>query len=329
MEKPAMILITGAAGFIGSCLLQYMNEQGIENIILVDKFTDAVKEKNWKQKKYKHLVDRELLLEWLDENKPNISFVIHLGARTNIADADHALLQELNTEYSEDIWNYCTAFNIPLIYASAAATYGNGELGYDDDDTMLCDLKPQNAYGTSKNEFDKWAVRQLNMPPAWAGLKLFNVYGPNEYHKKHASSEILNAWKRAEKNGSVKLSESDKGELKEGTGQRDFVYVKDVVKVIQWMFNAMTGHNWTSQKNGIYNVATGKAHSFNDVARAVFAALDKQAGITNTEVSPAQGDPYEVSIVKLKHAGYNAPFTSLEDGVEDYVKNYLTSGKYY
>src|SRR6478736_5824635 len=209
MEKQPAILITGAAGFIGSCLVQYLNEQGVENLILVDKFRNAEKEKNWKNKKYKYLVDRELLLEWMDENKPKIEFVIHLGARTDITESNYNIYKELNVEYSEDVWNYCTAYDIPLIYASSAATYGNGELGYNDDDTMLADLKPQNPYAISKNEFDKWAVRQLNIPPAWAGLKLFNVYGPNEYHKKHAPSEIFNAWKQVEKNGCVKLFKSN------------------------------------------------------------------------------------------------------------------------
>ena len=327
-----MILITGAAGFIGSCLLQYMNEQGVENIILVDKFTDAVKEKNWKQKKYKHLVDRELLLDWLDENKPNIIFVIHLGARTNETETDQTVLQGLNTEYSEDVWNYCTAFNIPLIYASSAATYGNGELGYNDDDTMLGDLKPQDAYGISKHEFDKWAVRQLNMPPAWAGLKLFNVYGPNEYHKKHAPSEVLNAWKQVEKNGCIKLYKYHSDESTEEEQQHDFIYVKDVVKIIWWMYNAMTNHEWTPEKNGIYNIATGNACCFSDVAEAVFSALDKQPAITYIELPSANNTFHyaiEVSVVKLKHAGYHAPFTSLEEGVKDYVRNYLSPNKYY
>src|SRR5947208_11738434 len=173
MEKPPMILVTGAAGFIGSCMVQLLNEQGLNNIVLVDKFSEKEKEKNWKQKKFKHLVDRELLLDWLDENKPNISFVIHLGARTDTTEFDYNIHRELNVEYSEDVWNYCTAFNIPLIYASSAATYGSGELGYDDDDKMLNDLKPLNPYGVSKNEFDKWAIRQLNTPPVWAGLKFF------------------------------------------------------------------------------------------------------------------------------------------------------------
>lgn len=328
-----MILITGAAGFIGSCLLQYFNEQGLENIILVDKFTDVAKEKNWKQKKFKHLVDRELLLDWLHENKPNIGFLIHLGARTNATESDHTVLEELNIEYSEDIWNYCTAYNIPLIYASSAATYGNGELGYNDDDTMLGDLKPQTGYAISKNTFDKWAIQQINTPPVWAGLKFFDVYGPNEYHKKHVHSEVLNIWAQAEKSGCVKLFKSNSNGLKDGEQAHDFIYVKDVVKLVWWMFDSMRSGIWKPGLNGIYNVGTGKSRTLNDLAATIFSMLHKQPSITYVEPPPALKNSYpdisEASMVKLKHAGYHAGFVSLEEGVADYVKNYLSMGKYY
>jgi len=333
MEKPPMILITGAAGFIGSCLVQYFNEQGLENVILVDKFREAAKEKNWKHKKYKHLVDRELLLEWLDENKPNISFVIHLGARTDTTEFDYNVHRELNVEYSEDVWNYCTAFNIPLIYASSAATYGNGELGYDDDDTMLCDLKPLNPYGVSKNEFDKWAVQQLNGPPCWAGLKFFNVYGPNEYHKERMASVIFHSFKQIETHGSVKLFKSYKDNFNDGEQLRDFIYVKDIVKVIWWIFSSITNNEWTKQKNGIYNVGTGKARTFNDLVNATFSALDKDPKITYIDMPVDLIETYqyftEASMIKLKHAGFEEPFTSLEEGVNDYVRNYLSKKEYY
>jgi ADP-L-glycero-D-manno-heptose 6-epimerase len=333
MEKPSMILLTGAAGFIGSCMLQYLNEQGLNNIVLVDKFSEKEKEKNWKQKKFKHLVDRELLLDWLDENKPNISFVIHLGARTDTTEFDYNIHRELNVEYSEDVWNYCTAFNIPLIYASSAATYGSGELGYDDDDKMLNDLKPLNPYGVSKNEFDKWAIRQLNTPPVWAGLKFFNVYGPNEYHKERMASVIFHAFKQIETKGCVKLFKSYKDEFKDGEQLRDFIYVKDIVKVIWWIYNAMNTKQWTKEKNAIYNVGTGKARTFNDLVNATFAALDKEPKIEYIEMPSDLVDIYqyftEASMMKLKHAGYEEVFTSLEDGVNDYVRNYLVKKEYY
>lgn len=333
MEKPRMILITGAAGFIGSCMVQYMNEQGVENIILVDKFTEADKERNWKRKKYKYLVDRELLLDWLDENKPKIEFVIHLGARTDTTEFNYNVHKELNVEYSEDIWNYCTAYNVPLIYASSAATYGNGELGYDDDDTMLNDLKPLNPYGVSKNEFDKWAVQQLNAPPFWAGLKFFNVYGPNEYHKERMASVIFHACKQIETHGCVKLFKSYKPEFKNGEQLRDFIYVKDVVKVIWWMYNAMKNNEWLKEKNGIYNVGTGKARTFNDLVKATFAALDKEPNIVYINMPADLVDTYqyftEASMIRLKHAGYEQPFTSLEEGINDYVRNYLSKKEFY
>ncbi len=333
MEKQSLILITGAAGFIGSCMVQYLNEQGIENIILVDKFTEAEKQKNWKHKKFKYLVDRELLLEWLDENKPKIEFVIHLGARTDTTEFDYNIHRELNVEYSEDVWNYCTAYNIPLIYASSAATYGNGELGYDDDDRMLGDLKPLNPYGVSKNEFDKWAIQQVNAPPLWAGLKFFNVYGPNEYHKERMASVIFHACKQIETHGCVKLFKSYKEEFKDGEQLRDFIYVKDIIKVIWWMYNAMKKLEWTTVKNGIYNVGTGKARTFNDLVNATFAAFDKQPNITYIDMPNDIKDTYqyftEASMLKLKHAGYEESFISLEEGVDDYVRNYLSKKEYY
>ena len=333
MEKQPAIIITGAAGFIGSCMVQYFNEQGLENLILVDKFTHAQKEKNWKHKKYKYLVDRELLLEWIDENKPNIEFVIHLGARTDTTEFDYNIHKELNEEYSQYVWNYCTGNNIPLIYASSAATYGNGELGYADDDSMLGDLRPLNPYGVSKNEFDKWAVQQYNAPPLWAGLKFFNVYGPNEYHKERMASVIFHACKQIELHGCVKLFKSYKEEFKHGEQLRDFIYVKDIVKVVWWIFSAMKNNKWTSAKNGIYNLGTGKARTFNDLVHATFNALDKQPEITYIDMPSDLVNTYqyftEASMLKLKHAGYEESFTSLEEGVNDYVRNYLSKKEYY
>jgi ADP-L-glycero-D-manno-heptose 6-epimerase len=333
MEKQLMILVTGAAGFVGSCVVQYLNEQGLENIILVDKFTDAGKEKNWKHKKYKHLVDRELLLEWLDENKPRISFIIHLGARTDATEPNYNIHRELNVEYSQDVWNYCTAFNIPLIYASAAATYGNGELGYDDDDNLLSDLKPLNSFGTSKNEFDNWAISQLNAPPFWAGLKFFSIYGPNEYHKEQRASMIFHACKQIETCGCLKLFKSNNEEFKDGEQLHDFVYVKDIVKVVWWIYSTMMKNEWPVQKNGIYNVGTGKARTFNDLAKATFTALGREPKITYIDMPADLAHSYqhfaETPMVKLKHAGYEEPFTSLEEGVDDYVKNYLSKKAYY
>src|SRR5690242_4150965 len=259
LDKQANIIVTGAAGFIGSCMVGYLNENGYENLILVDKFTQPEKEKNWKHKKYKYLVDREMLLEWLDESKKiKIDYVIHLGARTDTTEFDYKIHRELNFEYSQDVWNYCTANNIPLIYASSAATYGAGELGYNDDNNLIDDLKPLNPYGVSKNEFDQWAIKQLNAPPFWAGLKFFNVYGPNEYHKNRMASVIFHSFNQIQNTGEVKLFKSHKEEFKDGEQLRDFIYVKDVVKVIFWMMNQSTIRDEQSTANntftyGIYN----------------------------------------------------------------------------
>lgn len=327
MEKEPVILVTGAAGFIGSCVVQYFNQQGKENIVLVDKFADQKKESNWKNKKYKHLVDRELLLDWLDENKPVIEFVIHLGARTHTREDDHTVLHELNVEYSEDIWNYCTAYNVPLIYASSATTYGNGELGFYDDDRLINDFKPLGEYAKSKHNFDKWAVQQLNAPPGWAGLKFFNVYGPNEYHKGDGCSIVLKTFKQIKETNVVTLFKSNNDKIEDGGHLRDFIYVKDVSKLVWWMYSAMINKEWQQEKNGIYNVGTGDARSFNDVAILLFKALGKEPNIAYAEM-PAEitgsfRETSEATIVKLKHAGYEEPFTSLEEGIEDFVKNHL------
>jgi len=341
MNENSTIIITGAAGFIGSCMVQYLNEKGLKNLILVDKFIHSEKDRNWKRKKYQYLVDRELLLEWLDENKPKVDFVIHLGARTDTTEFDYNIHRELNVEYSQDVWNYCTANDIPLIYASSAATYGAGELGYDDDNTLLADLKPLNPYGVSKNEFDLWAVQQLNAPSFWAGLKFFNVYGPNEYHKKRMASVIFHAFNQIQKEGSVRLFKSYKPEFKDGEQLRDFIYVKDIVSVIWWMMNEFEKKKIIEKSPvvngqlspGIYNLGTGKARTFNDLVSATFAALDKQPNIVYIDMPADIKDKYqyftEAAMLKLKHAGYSEPFTPLEDGVSDYVKNYLTNGRYY
>jgi ADP-L-glycero-D-manno-heptose 6-epimerase len=358
INTDSTIIITGAAGFIGSCMVQYLNEKGLRNLILVDKFIHSEKEKNWKRKKYQYLVDRELLLEWLDENKPKIDFVIHLGARTDTTEFDYKIHRELNVEYSQDVWNYCTANDIPLIYASSAATYGGGELGYADDDKLIADLRPLNPYGISKNEFDQWAIQQLNAPPFWAGLKFFNVYGPNEYHKGRMASVIFHAFNQIQKNGSVKLFKSHKEDFKDGEQLRDFIYVKDIVSVIWWMMEEVkkeqkepvtSTHEEKSQKNethnwkqeienrkllsGIYNLGTGKARTFNDLVNATFAALEKQPDIVYINMPDDIKDKYqyftEATMLKLKHAGYSNVFTSLEEGVTDYVQNYLAVNKYF
>ena len=332
-KQQLKIIVTGAAGFIGSCMVQYLNEQGYENLILVDDFGVEKKRKNWELKKFDKVVERYDLFDWLQQQQPKIDFVIHLGARTDTTEFNYAVHEELNLEYSQDIWNYCTAYQVPLVYASSAATYGAGELGYDDNHDVIEKLKPLNAYGISKNEFDKWALRQANHPPLWTGLKFFNIYGPNEYHKGRMASVIWHSFNQIKKDGIVKLFKSHRPDFKDGEQLRDFVYVKDVLKVISWMMSCMIMKEWTIEKNGLYNIGTGKARSFYDLATATFSGLDLKPNIVFIDMPEDIRDKYqyftEAKMQKLKKAGYSETFYSLEEGVDDYVRNYLSGLKIY
>lgn len=329
------IIVTGAAGFIGSCMVQYLNELGYENLILVDDFGIEEKRKNWESKTYSSIVERYHLFDWLDTHQPKIDIVIHLGARTDTTEFDYAIHEELNVQYSKNVWDYCTANNVPLIYASSAATYGAGELGYDDDHAIIEKLKPLNPYGVSKNEFDKWALHQVaqqSSPPSWTGLKFFNVYGPNEYHKGRMASVIWHAFNQVKKNGSMKLFRSHKEGVKDGEQLRDFIYVKDVVSVAGWMMLSMLDHSWKATNNGIYNLGTGTARSFTDLVTATFSGLDLPANIEFIDMPADLRDTYqyftEANMKKLKAAGYEKPFYSLEEGVDEYVRKYLVFLKY-
>lgn len=320
------IIVTGAAGFIGSCMVQYLNELGFANLILVDEFTRADKKPNLDGKKYQSTIEREELFTWLYSDKPKIDFVIHLGARTDTTEFDYSIHQHLNVEYSQHIWNYCTVNNVPLVYASSAATYGDGAMGYKDDHKLCHELKPLNPYGISKNEFDKWVLHQEDHPPFWAGLKFFNVYGPNEYHKGRMASVIFHSFNQIQQNGFVKLFRSHKEGFKDGEQLRDFVYVKDVVKVIGWMMQHQPA-------SAIYNLGTGKARTFYDLVKATFTALGLETKIEFIDMPEDIRDKYqyftEADMAKLRNAGYNEPFYSLEEGVTDYVANYLSRNRYY
>ena len=320
------IVVTGAAGFIGSCMVEYLNELGFTNLILVDEFNREAKQPNYSGKKFSKKVEREELFTWLYNEKPVIDFVIHLGARTDTTEFDYAIHQHLNVEYSQQVWNYCTLNNVPLIYASSAATYGDGELGYKDEHELCHQLKPLNPYGISKNEFDKWVLHQEAHPPFWAGLKFFNVYGPNEYHKGRMASVIFHSFNQIQQNGTMKLFRSHKEGFKDGEQLRDFVYVKDVVNVIAWLMEKQPA-------SAIYNLGTGKARSFHDLVGSTFNALDLETKIEFIDMPEDIRDNYqyftEADMQKLKRAGYNQSFVSLEDGVSDYVKNYLVGHRYY
>lgn len=342
------IIITGAAGFIGSCMAGYLNQQGYNNLILVDDFGIEEKRKNWETKSYTTIVERHNLFEWLQQHSCKIDYFIHLGARTDTTEFDYAIHKALNVEYSINVWKYCVQHQIPLIYASSAATYGAGELGYKDDHQLTYQLHPLNPYGISKNEFDKWTLQQVDIdtsfqPPFWAGLKFFNVYGPNEYHKGRMASVIWHAFNQIKKEGAVRLFKSHKEDYKDGEQLRDFIYVKDLIKVIFWMMLESQKSKVRSQKgisslnpsplsSGIYNLGTGKARTFNDLVKATFKGLDIDPQITYIDMPEDIRDKYqyftEANMQKLKNAGYLQHFSSLEEGVEDYVRNYLQSMQY-
>lgn len=333
MNTGSHILLTGAAGFIGSCMLQYLNEKGYRNIIIVDDFGVEAKRPNWEQKLFSQNIERQYLFEWLESERPTIDLVIHLGARTDTTEFDYAIHEELNVIYSQKIWAYCTAYRLPLIYASSAATYGDGNLGYKDDNDLAFKLSPLNPYGRSKNEFDKWALIQETEPPAWAGLKFFNVYGPNEYHKGRMASVIFHSYNQMKKSGQVKLFKSHRPDFNDGEQLRDFIYVKDITAIISWMMQEMFLAKWKHEQNGLYNLGTGKARSFYDLATSTFRGAGMKTNIEFIDMPEDLRNSYqyftEANMHKLETAGYTAKFFSLENGVQDYVSNYLMPGKYY
>ena len=333
MTKQPSIVVTGTAGFIGSVFVQYLNEQGFTNLLLVDDFGVEAKRKNWEGKTYTKVIERQAFLAQLSNDEFEIDIIIHLGARTDTTEFNYAIHAELNVEYSKAMWNYATKKNIPLIYASSAATYGAGEHGYEDSHTILDQLKPLNPYGVSKNEFDKWTLQQNTTPIAWTGLKFFNVYGPNEGHKARMASVIFHSFNQIKASGLVKLFKSHQPDFKDGEQLRDFIYVKDLVHVIFWMMQQMIAGTWSASHNGLYNLGTGKARSFYDLAANTFTAQGLQPNIEFIDMPLDIRDKYqyftEANMNKLRAAGYDKPFSSLEEGVKDYVSNYLVPGKGY
>jgi ADP-L-glycero-D-manno-heptose 6-epimerase len=293
---------------------------------LVDDFSHSDKEPNLSGKNFINKVEREQFFDWLNERPDTINCVFHLGARTDTTEMDYEVHRKLNLEYSKKVWEYCTANNIPLVYASSAATYGNGELGYSDSHEIVNKLHPLNPYGVSKNEFDIWALQQATTPPFWAGLKFFNVYGPNEYHKARMASVIFHAYNQIKDKGFVKLFRSHNPNYKDGEQIRDFIYVKDVVQICVWLMQHQPA-------SGLYNTGTGKARTFNDLVNAIFDTLHLPANIQYIDTPLDIRDKYqyftEADMHKLIAAGYDKPFYSLEEGVKEYVSEYLSQNKYY
>jgi ADP-L-glycero-D-manno-heptose 6-epimerase len=321
-----MIVVTGAAGFIGSCLISKLNQEGFSFIVAVDDFSKIEKLNNLKNKSIQEQVERSEFFSWLDKNKDDVEFIFHIGARTDTTEFDYAIFEELNINYSKEIWNRCVEYHIPLVYASSAATYGLGELGYEDNEALIPELKPLNPYGESKNDFDIWALQQEKKPFFWAGLKLFNVYGPNEYHKSRMASVIFHAFHQIQKTGGMKLFRSHHPDFKDGEQMRDFVYVKDVVEVCSFLMH----HR---QNSGIYNLGSGQARTFKDLVNNTFQGLQLEPKIDFIDTPADIRDKYQyftqANMSKLRSIGYNKPFHTLEQGIHDYVTNYLISEKYY
>ena len=315
-----MIIVTGAAGFIGSYLIQKLNAENFNAIIAVDKFDVPSKSNNLEGLKVQEFVDRDLFMDWLDNNNELVEFIFHIGAKTDTAEFDVDLLTRMNTQYTKDVWKRCIRYQIPLVYASSAATYGLGENGYEDDEAKINLLKPLNPYGQSKQDFDVWALQQKTKPFFWAGLKFFNVYGPNEFHKGRMASVIWHAYNQINKTGKMKLFKSHNPAYKDGEQMRDFVYVKDVVEVCYFLMH----HR---KNSGIYNLGSGKARTFLDLTKAVFKSMGKKEDIEFIDTPADIRDKYqyftEANMNKLKEIGYSKPFFTLEEGTEDYVKEYL------
>lgn len=325
MQKEDTIVVTGAAGFIGSVLTGILNQNGYYQLILVDDFSKKEKEKNLADKQYLQKIERTKFPNWLSENHASVQYIFHLGARTDTTEMDYSIHKELNLDYTIKLWQLCSQHNIPLVYASSAATYGGGELGYKDDHKVVDQLEPLNAYGKSKNDFDKWALQQQSTPPFWAGLKFFNVYGPNEYHKKRMASVIFHAYYQIKEKGSVKLFRSHHPDYKDGEQIRDFVYVLDVVNVCLWLME-------NQPESGLYNLGTNKARTFNDLVKSIFKALSLPEQIDYIDTPEDIRDKYqyftEADMTKLLSKGYKKEFYSLEDGVADYIHHYLEKDTY-
>ncbi|MAX78815.1 MAG: ADP-glyceromanno-heptose 6-epimerase [Crocinitomicaceae bacterium] len=321
-----MIVVTGAAGFIGSCMISKLNQEGFKDVVAVDDFSHEVKNKNLEGKEIVARIHRKEFHKWLDENQRDVQFIFHIGARTDTTEFDQSIFDELNLNYTKKLWNQCVEYGLPLVYASSAATYGLGEHGYEDNHEIVDKLKPLNPYGDSKNDFDKWALKQEKQPFFWAGLKFFNVYGPNEYHKGRMASVIWHTFNQINATGGMKLFQSHNPEYKDGEQMRDFVFVKDVVEVMCFLMK----HR---KDSGLYNLGSGKARTFLDLATLTFKAMGKEPNISFIPTPEDIRDKYqyftEANMAKLKNIGYSKPFHSLEEGVTDYVKNYLMEERYY
>jgi ADP-L-glycero-D-manno-heptose 6-epimerase len=324
-NKPTLV-ITGAAGFVGSCLLAEYARKHTHHLVAVDDFSIERKQDNFIHASQVEFIDRSLFIDWFRQHATQVEAVLHIGARTNTTEQDLALLDRLNLNYSIQIWEICTTHQIPLVYASSAATYGNGEYGYSDDHALIASLKPMNPYGQSKQDFDLWALAQENTPPFWAGLKFFNVYGPNEYHKGRMASVVMHTFNQIQATGTMSLFKSHRADVADGYQSRDFVYVKDVVNVIVFLLEQQPN-------SAIYNLGSGEANPFFDLARFTFDAMGKEPQISFIDTPIDIRETYQyytcAGMSKLRETGYTKAFYTLKEGVFDYVQQYLLPHAYY
>jgi ADP-L-glycero-D-manno-heptose 6-epimerase len=321
-----MIVVTGGAGFIGSAIVWKLNQLGKTNIVIVDELGKDEKWKNLVGLKYDDFVNKlEFIEQVLDDVIPyRVDAIIHMGANSSTTEKDADHLMDNNYQYTKELAKYCVEKNIRLIYASSAATYGEGDFGFDDDESKLETLRPLNMYGYSKQLFDLWAKRN-GILDRIVGIKYFNVYGPNEYHKGDMRSVVHKAYEQVRDTGKVKLFKSLNPNYKDGEQMRDFVYIKDAVDMTLYFLD-------NPDKNGIYNVGAGKARTWNDLVKSLFNAVGKPVNIEYIDLPQHLAEKYqyftEANLAKIKSTGYNQATTSLEDGVNDYVKNYLLKDIY-
>lgn len=322
-----MIVITGGAGMIGSMIAWHLNTKlGRDDLVIADSITHEDQWQNLVHRQYTLYIDKDQLFDWLYEND-DVTAIIHMGAISATTERDFNKLIEANIQYSQYLWDWCTENEVPFFYASSAATYGSGEKGYDD--TSIKNLRPLNGYGYSKHFFDQWVIQQSNdqapSPPCWAGFKFFNVYGPNEYHKERMASVAYHTFNQFSETGTMKLFKGTKPGVEDGMQLRDFVYVKDAANVVAYFFESALANR--PAPNGIYNIGTGQARSFKDLATNVMTSMGKTPDITYIDMPKDLQGKYQyftqAEMQKLRNAGYQNPFFSLEDGIKDYVQNYL------
>jgi len=314
-----MILLTGAAGFIGSVLWARLAEDGLAaDTVVVDDFSPAAKKRNHAGKIAALMVARDALGDWLDRHGGGVRLIVHIGARTDTMEQDARVFDELNVRPTQALWTFAARRGVPFVFASSAAVYGGGEHGFSD--SLVDGLRPLNAYGRSKLDVDRWVLAQREAPPYWAGLRFFNVYGPNEAHKGAMASVAFHGHRQIAASGRMKLFRSHRPDVADGAQQRDFIYAYDVADVVRFFMNARPA-------SGFYNVGTGRARTFNALAAALFSAVRRAPNVEWIDTPASIRDAYqyftEADVTKLRAAGYARPFTELEDGVAEYVREYL------